>query len=170
MDTAFLWVLQYLMKLFNVAVWSECTDAIITFTAQRTVKFIKNTTQQETLPDARQSQKSRRPAVCGSQRQKGVCWARAPESSMWAPVCPPTSSTPQVHQGGISTLGTHFTALQVDWNSLLRFLKHSLLLSQRGWDHCTDVAGVKHKTLPNLISFPLLYALGRGILLVVFSI
>lgn len=84
-DTVLLRLFQYLIRLFNVAVWSECTDAIIIFTGLRTVKFIKNPTQQEILPDAVQSWRaSHRLALPGSQRQlglEGVCWEKAPVSS-----------------------------------------------------------------------------------------
>lgn len=163
------------MRLFNVAVWTECTDAIIT--DRNDCKDSKDSEiHWKCDPTGNPSWCSAEPegvpqASCVALKGRRVF---AEQELLRAPcelLCVLLSAQPpQVHQGGISTLGTHFTALQVHWNNVLCFLKHSLLLSQRGWDHHTDVVSVKHKTLPNLISFPLLYALGRGPLLVVFSI
>lgn len=48
-DIIVLSLFQFLIRLFNVAIWSECTDAAIIVIAERIAKFIKTLTQQEIL-------------------------------------------------------------------------------------------------------------------------
>lgn len=99
-----------------MAVWSECTDAVIPFAAQRTVKFIKNPTQQEILPDAVQSRReSRGPALPGSRGQPGarkVFAARGLPSAPGELGVPSRQPKPPL-QDTLPPSGLTFTVLQV---------------------------------------------------------